>query len=394
MELELKTTNVFSRNNDALSDKNIRFIINQGGSRSSKTWSLCQLMIIYALQNKNKVISIVRKSFPSLRGTVMRDFFQVLKELDIYSEKHHNKTEHIYTFPNGTIVEFFSLDDSQKVRGRSRDILWANESNELDFEEFTQLNMRTRGNVFVDFNPSDTEHWLYPLIEREDSILIHSTYKDNPFLNDAIIKEIEELIKTDEDYYNIYALGLPSKSKNTIYNHFNKYKQDVEGGDIILGLDFGYKHPTALILGRFVDDICYTKELIYQSHLTTPDLIALMKTVYNDYNIPMGTTVVCDYARPEIITELNRAGFNCVNAIKNVQEGIDAVKSTQVFIDDNSTNLWKESKNYKWKEVKGVLQDEPVKLWDDALDALRYLVLYHKKHSNTSGGWEFTSFSF
>ena len=230
MEISISHTNVFRRNFDALENKDIRFVINQGSTRSSKTYSLCQLMIVYCLNNPNKLVSIVRKSFPSLRATVYRDMIDILTELKMYSEKYHNKTENIYTFANGSRMEFFSLDDSQKVRGRKRDVLWCNEANELSFEEFNQLNFRTGEKLFFDFNPSDTEHWLYEQLEKQNAILIHSTYKDNTFLSKELVKEIEELINVDQDYYNIYALGLPSKSNHVIYNHQTSsslYQQDL-----------------------------------------------------------------------------------------------------------------------------------------------------------------------
>ena len=295
MELQIKTTNVFGRNYEALQDPSIRFIINQGGSRSSKTYSLCQLLIVYALQSNNKVISIVRKTLPSLKATIMRDFFEVMKELELYDEKYHNKTENVYKFPNNTMVEFFSLDDSQKVRGRKRNILLCNEANELEYEEFLQLNMRTTDKVFCDFNPSDTEHFLYDLIERNDSIKIHSTYKDNPFLEKGIIKEIEELIKTDQDYYNIYALGIPSKSNSTIYNHqqyyLDKDKELFFGSDktpdVILGLDFGFVDETALIRCDFKENSVWCKELIYESYLTTPEVIQKIKDKLNQEGEPL-----------------------------------------------------------------------------------------------------------
>jgi phage terminase large subunit len=218
-EIEIKHTGVFTKNLKALESKSIRFIVNQGGTRSSKTYSLCQLMIYYCLNNAGKTVSIVRKSFPSLRKSVMKDFFEILDELGIYSESSHRKVENIYEFPNKSAIEFFSVDDAQKLRGSKRDILWANEANELSFEEYNQLNFRTSGKLFFDFNPSDDEHWLYDIIEKPDAIKIHSTYKDNTFLARSLIKEIEDLIQVDGDYYNIYALGLPSKSTHTIYSH-------------------------------------------------------------------------------------------------------------------------------------------------------------------------------
>ncbi len=132
---KIKLEKLMEKNYAALNDQGIRFVINEGGSRSSKTYSLCQLVIIYCLQNNHKVVSIIRKTFPALRATVLRDFIEILKELNIYSVEDHNKSEHIYTFPNGSIVEFFSVDDEQKIRGRKRDIAWCNEANELYFDD-------------------------------------------------------------------------------------------------------------------------------------------------------------------------------------------------------------------------------------------------------------------
>ncbi len=394
MELDLKVTKVFTKNHNALLDDDIRFIINQGGSRSSKTYSLCQLMIIHALQTPKTLISVVRKSFPALRATVMRDFYEVLKDLDLYDDKYHSKSENIYEFPNGSAIEFFSIDDEQKVRGRKRDILWMNEANEIKRDEFTQLNMRTTSKVFADFNPSDTEHWLYDLLNRPDSIKLHSTYKDNPFLTKALVKEIEELIKTDEDYYNIYALGIPSKSKHTIYNHQKDYSFLPEKTEMLLGLDFGYQHPSALVRCDFVENEVYVQELLYESFLTTPELINRLKDIFKEKEYSMGTKIICDYARPEIIEDLRRNGFNCLNAIKNVNEGIDAVKSKQLYVHKDSYNIKKEFSNYKWKMSGEQLLDEPIKKFDDAMDAMRYAILYYKRNNADAGGWEFASFSF
>jgi len=394
MELQLKVTSVFTRNQEALEDKGVRFIINQGGTRSSKTYSLCQLLIVYGLSNPNKIISIIRKSFPSLRSSVMRDFFEVLKELGIYSEKYHNKTEHIYTLPNGTTISFFSLDDAQKIRGRKHSVVWADEANELSFEDFNQLNFRCEEKMFFSFNPSDTQHWLYDIIERNDAIKIHSTYIHNTFLPKSLVKEIEELIKIDQDYYNIYALGLPSKSNHVIYNHHKFYTIAPPTHETILGMDFGHQHPTALVRCDYIDNQVYVRELIYESGLITSVLVERVKEQLIKEGLPLSTTIVCDYARSEIIAELNANGLNCVNAIKNVKEGIDAVKSKELYIHDDSVNLKKELNNYKWKVVNEKLTDEVVKMWDDGLDAVRYSILYYKKNFASGGGYDFYTLSF
>ena len=373
-ELTIKQTPVFNWNYDALNDDKIRFIINQGGSRSSKTYSLCQMIIVYCLTTPNKMVSVIRKTFPTLRGTVMRDFFEVMNELDLYSQAHHHKTENIYHFPNGSQVEFFGADNEQKLRGRKRDILWINEANELNFEEFTQLNMRTTEKLIFDFNPSENFHWLYDLISRPESILIHSTYKDNPFLGDSQVQEIENLIMYDESYYKIYALGEKGTGKTTIYTHYKHYEQLPDIKDTVYGLDFGFNHPTALIEMNWIDNTCYVKEIIYKEGLTSMDLIKLMDELLVDKK----KEIACDSARPEIIEDLRRKGYNAKPAIKDVKDGIDSVKSSQLFIHKESLNLIKEIASYKWKTNGDLILDEPVKKYDDAMDAMRYAIHYWK----------------
>jgi phage terminase large subunit len=372
--LELQHTPVFTKNFDALNDEKVRFIINQGGSRSSKTYSLCQMMIVYCLTTPGKMVSIVRKTFPILRGTVMRDFIEVMRELDLYEEKNHHKTEQIYHFPNGSQIEFFAADNEQKLRGRKRDVLWVNESNELNFEEFTQLNMRTADKLIFDFNPSENFHWLYDLISRPEAILIHSTYKDNPFLPESQVKEIENLIQYDESYYKIYALGEKGTGKTTIYTHWKHYEHLPEIKETYYGLDFGFNHPTALIEVNIIDNTCYVKEIIYKEGLTSTDLIKMM----DELQISKKKEIACDTARPEIIEDLRRKGYNAKSAIKDVKDGIDSVKSSGLFIHKESINILKEISSYKWKVNGDILLDEPVKVYDDAMDAMRYAIHYWK----------------
>ncbi len=377
MELELLTTNVFTRTRAAFEDKKIRFIIEQGGSRAGKTHGICQLLILYCLTNKNKVVSIVRKSFPSLRGSVMRDFFAILDSLNIYNKLNHNKGENVYRFNTGSMVEFFSVDDQQKVRGRKRDVLFVNEANELDFDEFNQLNMRTSEKLIFDFNPSENFHWLYDLITRDNSILIHSTYQDNPFLPIDQVKEIENLINIDESYYKIYALGERGLAKTTIITNW-KYGYTENCDEILYGLDFGYNHYTALVECRFVGNAVYVKELLYKAQLTSTDLIKEM----DNLDIIKTKEIVCDVARPEMMEDLRRARYNVKGAIKNVVEGIDSIKRSELYITKESINLVKELNSYKWKTNGDIILNEPVKVFDDLIDAMRYAIHYNKLNHN------------
>ena len=380
--MEIKSTVIFEKNYEALNDQGIRFVINEGGSRSSKTYSLCQLVIIYCLQNNNKIVSIIRKTFPALRATVLRDFIEILKELNIYSVDDHNKSEHIYTFPNGSIVEFFSVDDEQKIRGRKRDIAWCNEANELYFDDFTQLNMRTESKLIFDYNPSESTSWLYEL-PMEESILIKSTYKDNPFLPQSIRAQIEDLKRTDEALYQIYALGEKAISKSNIYSNWSFIPhRPARFVNYVYGLDFGYNHPTALMRVYWCDNDIYIEPVIYESYLTTPMLIDKMQS----FNVEKTITIVADFSRPEIIAELNNAGYDVQNANKVVKKGIDNIKTFGVLCQDDKA-LKKEYENYKWKKVGDMITDEPVKMFDDAMDAIRYATTHIRQEYYTDDSY-------
>ena len=379
--MEIKSTVIFEKNYAALEGPH-RFIINEGGSRSSKTYSLCQLMVIYCLQNSGKVVSIIRKTFPALRATVLRDFIEILKEMGIYSVESHNKSEHIYTFSNGSIVEFFSVDDEQKIRGRKRDIAWCNEANELYFDDFTQLNMRTEFKLIFDYNPSDSSSWLYEL-PKEESILIKSTYRDNPFLPQSIRAQIEDLKRTDEALYQIYALGEKAISKSNIYSNWTFVShRPARFVNYVYGLDFGYNHPTALMRVYWCDNDIYIEPVIYESYLTTTMLIEKLQAI----GIEQTVTIMADYSRPEIIQEMNIAGFDVQNANKVVKKGIDNVKTFGVFCQDHK-DLKREYENYKWKKIGDFITDEPVKLFDDAMDAVRYATTHIRQEYYTDDSY-------
>ena len=379
--MDIKATAIFEKNYEAiLGDK--RFIINEGGSRSSKTYSLCQLMIIYCLQNNNKVVSVIRKTFPALRATVLRDFIEILKDIGLYRQEAHNKSEHIYTFANGSMVEFFSVDDEQKIRGRKRDIAWCNEANELYFDDFTQLNMRTEDKLIFDYNPSDSASWLYEL-PAEESIKIKSTYKDNPFLPESIKTQIEDLARTDEALYQIYALGEKAISKSNIYSQWSFVAhRPSRFVKYVYGLDFGYNHPSALMRVYYCDNDIYIEPVIYESYLTTTMLIEKLATL----GIEQTVTILADYSRPEIIQEMNIAGYDVQNANKVVKKGIDNLKTFGVICQDDKA-IRREYENYKWKKIGDFITDEPVKLFDDAMDAIRYATTHIRQEYYTDDSY-------
>jgi phage terminase large subunit len=389
-EQKIKATRVFQKNYEAFYNDKNRFIINVGGSRSSKTYSLCQLLIIHCLNNPKTIVSIVRKTFPTLRATVYRDMVEILREMNIYQENAHNKTENIYNFENGSYIQFFSCDDEQKLRGRQHDIVWCNEANELDFEDFQQLNMRTTGKMIFDFNPSDLFSWLNTLLERDNAVKIHSTYKDNPFLNDNQINEIEALKDVDENYYKIYALGLPATAKSTIFTHWKQISSIPEKakGNFKYGLDFGYTHPSAITKIYQFENEFYVEEILYEAKLTAQDLVARLPQL----GISKTDEIYADYARPEMIADIRKAGYNIKEANKSVKEGIDWIKSNQLFVVDTSINLIKEFKTYKFKTNGDQILEEPVKVNDDLIDSFRYGAIAFKK--NTKWDYDIVTVNF
>jgi phage terminase large subunit len=386
MELEILHTNVFERNLDAYNLKGSKFLINIGGTRSSKTYSIIQLLIFLGLQFKRKDIVVVRESRSNLKKTVVDDLINILNELNIYDDVNFNKTDLIYKFKQtGSRIKFISTDEPAKLRGLSSDILYFNEITSIEYEAFLQLNMRCKGKIFIDFNPSDPNHYIFDLINQRpnDCVVIKSTYLDNPFLPETQIKEIENLINVDQNYYKIYVLGeVPTKASN-VYSHFKFITQPTKGELLTMGLDFGYQHATALvaIYKSINDDGYFIEELIYKSHLTNSDLISLM----NSMNISKTTTIYADHSRPESITEIKRAGYKIEPADKDVKQGIDTVKSSIIYVDSNSINIQREYKLYSYKTTGNKILEDVIKEHDDALDALRYGLYTYKKKGKITG---------
>jgi phage terminase large subunit len=384
---EVLVTDVYDWNLEAYLSKKYRVIGDQGSSRSTKTYSICQLLALYIPYNEKQSISIVSPSLPHLKRGAMRDFFEILENAGIYDEANHNKTDQIYYYPNGSYVEFFGVEDVGKVRGPGRNILFINEANLIPHSVYTQLSLRTRQVIFIDFNPVDEMNWVYDVVDYpggiddqgkaiKPNLMIHSTYKNNPFLPTDQRHEIEKLRDADENLWNVFGLGLRGKSTELVYNHWKVCPELPLRGEIFMGCDFGYNVPSALVLCELYEEKIYVKELLYETRLTTNDLVERFK----DIGVSKTIEIYCDNAEPKTIEELKRAGFNAWEADKDVTEGIRKVKSYPLFITEGSTNMLKEINGYKWKTdtngkpVKDKDKDEPVKFNDHSMDAMRYAV--------------------
>ena len=367
----IQTNKVF--NHLINSDK--RIIVEQGGTRSGKTYNiLLWLIFYYTERNTAKTITICRKSFPSLRASVMRDFFDILRAHDLYREDYHNKSSHEYHL-NGNLIEFISLDQPQKIRGRKRNLLYINEANELFYEDWQQLIFRTDGRIILDYNPSESFHWIYDrVIPRDDCDFYQTTYRDNPFLDEKIKQEIERLQYTDEDYWRIYGLGERGMSRATIFQ-FGTSEIPQEAKLISYGLDFGYTNdPSALVAVYQHGENLYLDELLYRTGMTNRDLHNHLQSLGLDRR----DEVFADSAEPKSIEELHRFGWNIKPTAKgqdSINAGIDILKRHKIFATARSNNLIKELQNYKWTEDKnGNLLNKPIDVMNHALDAARYAV--------------------
>ena len=373
-------TNVVFEELERISDAKIRVF--QGGSRSGKTFNILLWIIFsYCYKNKNKTISICRKTLPSLKASVLRDFLEILRQNELYSELYHNKTSNEYWL-NGNLIEFFSLDMGSRVRGRKRDLLFVNEANEIDYESWSQLLFRTDGGIIIDYNPHDQFHWIYDkVLERQDCELHISTYRDNPFISDVLRKEIERLQYTDPEYWRVYGLGLRGQNRSLVFkfNIIDAIPDDAKF--LAYGLDFGFSNDPSSLCATYVkDDDMYVKELLYRTGLTNQDISREFETLGLDRR----DEVFADSSEPKSIEELYRMGWNVKGKKKyEINYGIDLVRRYKLHVTKDSTNAIKELESYKFVEDKnGNPTNKPLDANNHFCDSLRYSVVHKLSYPN------------
>lgn len=360
-----------------LKRSNKKIIVEQGGTRSGKTYNILLWIIFhYCGKNQGKTITIARKTFPAVRSSVMRDFLEILKGVDLYREENHNKSSHEYML-NGNRVEFISMDQPQKIRGRKRDLAFLNEANELTFEDWQQIVFRTSDRIVLDYNPSDTFHWIYDrVITRDDADFYQTTYLDNPFLDDTIIDEIERLKETDEHYWRVYGLGERGTNRAQVFQFTTIQKIPDTAKFLSYGLDFGFTNDPSALIGCYQEgNNLYFQEMLYSTNLTNQDL----DKEFRKLEVGRYDEIFGDSAEPKSIEELHRMGWNIKPTAKgsdSVNAGIDMLKRYKIHI--LGANLMKEMENYKWMEDKnGNLLNKPEDKWNHLIDAMRYGV-YNK----------------
>ncbi len=356
-------------------------IIHVGGARSSKSYSVLQVLIYYLVTQEHKKIGICRKTFPSLRMTAMTVFLDLLKQYGMYDESKHNKTFNTYQYGTN-LVQFFGLDEAGKVRSASFNYLMMEEANDFTYEDYINLKLRMseprgpdeRNHVYLCLNPIDSTNWIATRASKETGVkVIKSSYKDNPFLSPEYIKSLQDLINQDENFYRVYALGEWGRLSRLIFTNYKIITElpDMKEAKYAYGLDFGLVNASALIKVYLLNGSWYLEERMYQSNLTNSDIIERLshETRGEIYGDPSSKI---------LIEEIRRAGYDAYEGHKGVNESIDLMKRQPLFITQESTNLIREIRHYQWKpDPNGdgtTSLSEPVKYDDHGVDASRYCI--------------------
>lgn len=362
-----------------------RIRIVQGGTSSSKTFSILPLLINYATTHPNSEISVVSESVPHLKRGVIRDFKKIMQWTGNWKDEQYNRSSMTYNFINGSFIEYFSVDNPSKLRGARRHILFVNECNNVDFESYQQLAIRTSKFIYLDFNPTG-EFWVNTELENErDTQKVILTYLDNEAAPKAAVNEIlkakakaETGNKYWKNWYNVYGLGLQGKLSGAIYENWELGKFQTIG-KTVLGQDFGFSNDPSTLLKTNIDKknkIIYVEECFYLTKLTATQL--------GDLNAKHAgkDLIVADSADPRLIDSLKQY-CNIVPAIKgqgSIVYGIAMIQDYKLVIDPESKNLINELKNYVWLEKKS---QTPISKFDHLLDALRYSVSYQLANPNS-----------
>jgi phage terminase large subunit len=352
-----------------------RIKIIQGGTSAGKTFGILPILIDKAARHSGLEISVVAETIPHLRRGALKDFLKIMRWTNRYIDANFNKSLLRYEFANGSVIEFFSADDASKLRGARRDVLYINECNNVTFESYNELAIRTKKEVYLDFNPAN-EFWVHTELKDEpDSDFIILTYLDNEALDQSIIDQIEknkEKAKTSEywrNWWNVYGLGLVGSLEGVVFNNWKIVDILPEDARLIgIGLDFGYSvDPTAIVEVYQYNGQRIVNEKVYRTGMLNSDIAK---------ELPKHVVVYADSAEPKSIEEIRRQGITIKGVTKgkdSINYGIDVMQRQDYLVTANSTNLIKELRGYLWDTDKtGVRLNKPAGGNDHIIDALRY----------------------
>ena len=369
--------------------KRVRIV--SGGTSASKTFSIIPFLIDYAIKNTKAEISIVAETIPNLRRGALRDFLKIMDLVGMFQDSNYNKSSLTYTFDNGSFIEFFSADNPSKLRGARRDVLFVNECNNIDWESYYQLAIRTRRFIYLDYNPV-AEFWVdTELVNDNDAQKIILTYKDNEALDQSIIKEIEkaqEKAKTSkywDNWWKVYGLGQIGSLQGVVIDNWRQVEGIPSDAKLVAySMDFGFTNDPTTLVGIWKQDgKLWIDELLYQTNMTNNDIGNYLKSINFGRQ-----ELICDSAEPKSIEELRRQGFNVHPAIKgadSIKIGIDILKRYELYVTKTSTNLIKELRAYQWEtDSNGKLTGKPIDYMNHCIDPMRYIAL-NKLNNRPSG---------
>jgi len=349
-------------------NKRIRAVC--GGTSASKTISILIWLISYAQTQKNEMVSVVSETLPHLKRGAIRDFLNIMDAHKLFKEDRWNKTNFTYEFETGTKIEFFSADQPSKVRGPRRDVLFINEANNLPFETFTQLEIRTKNIIWIDWNPV-SEFWFYTDLKGKDNVdFLTLTYKDNEGLDESIIKSIESR-KDNKNWWRVYGEGQLGESEARVFKGWVQVDEIPHEARLVrFGLDFGYTNdPTAIVAIYYYNGGYILDEIIYQKGMSNKDIADVLL-------LNGKATCIADSAEPKSIDEIKSYGVIVLPATKgagSVSHGIQYIQEQKISVTKRSTNLWKEYNNYLWTTDKdGKILNVPQDFLNHSLDAIRY----------------------
>ena len=375
----METTRVFDEIARAFRD-GLRGVDSRGGTRSTKTYSALQFLVVLAVGSKRKrVISVVSETLPHLKKGAIRDFEEILQNEKLIAgalrdDPRWNATDRIFSFESGTIIEFFSADSPGKVHGPSRDILFINEGQNIRWETANQLMIRSREFVIVDYNPTH-EFWAHSELGPDPRFRqIVSTYKDNRFLTPAQIEDIEKG-KKNANWWRVYGLGQTGQLEGVIYD-FEQIDEMPDSAGLIRigGLDYGFTNSKTAgveVLADIKRKRLYLDEMFYGSGMHNFDIIRAL----NAHGFPKTTRLYADCAEPKANSEIKLAGFNVwpSDKGKEITFQISWLQQWDIFVTKTSTNVIHEMRNYLWDvDRDGNKLNQPIKEFDHAMDAFRY----------------------